>query len=338
MTIEKVNKRDVIVIMGDFNAKIGENWGRLNSNAIGPYGLGERNPRGDRLEDFAVENDLVIANTLFQHPKRRLYTWTSPDGNTRNQIDFILIKRKWRTSVLNVKTFPGADCDTDHELLSMSIRLKAVKQNADHRPIRFDFEAVANEYSVEVRNRFANLLQDIDEEEPDAIANRAREVLIIAADTHLRRKKWRRQHWISDQTLEKIEERRKLKGKSDLISKQKYKQLNKEIRSLCRADKTKYIITKCNNIHKNQLNNNSRAMFQEVNSITRKFQPQQRVIKDKLGRVLTEHDEIRSRWKEYCKDMYRCNDGEEEEEEVHNGDLEEGREPLREEVEWAIKT
>jgi len=78
-------------------------------------------------------------------------------------------------------------------------------------------------------------------------------------------------------------------------------------------------------------------MLQEVNSITRKFQPQQRVIKDKLGRVLTEHDETRSRWKEYCKDMYRCNDGEEEEEEVHNGDLEEGRDPLREEVEWAIK-
>jgi len=86
-----------------------------------------------------------------------------------------------------------------------------------------------------------------------------------------------------------------LKGKSDLISKQKYKQLNKEIRSLCRADKTKYIITKCNNIQKHQLNNNSRAMFQEVNSITRKFQPQL-VIKDKLGRVLTENDEIRSRW------------------------------------------
>ena len=336
VTIEKVNKRDVIVIMGDFNAKIGENLGRLYSNAIGPYGLGERNSRGDRLEDFAVENDLVIANTLFQQPKRRLYTWTSPDGNTRNQIDFILIKRKWRTSVLNVKTFPGADCDTDHELLSTSIRLKVVKQKADHRPIRFDFEAVDSGYSVEVRNRFANLLQDIDEEQPGAIANRAREILLTAADKHLRRKKGKRQHWISDQTLEKIEERRKLKGKSDLISRHKYKQLNKEIRSLCRADKTKYIITKCNNIQKHQLNNNARAMFQEVNSIARTFQPQQRVIKDKLGNVLTENEQIRSRWKEYCEDIYKCNGGEEEEE-VHIEDLEEGREPLREEVEWAIK-
>ena len=183
--------------MGDFNAKIGENLGRLYSNAIWPYGLGERNSKGDRLEDFAVENSLVIANTLFQEPKGRVYTWTSPDGNTRNQIDFILIKGKWRTSVLNVKTFPGAYCDTDHELLSKSItdalmlsnRLKVVEQKAHHRPIRFDFEAVDSEYSVKVRNRFSSLLQDIDEEEPDAIANRATEAVITAADKHLRRKK-----------------------------------------------------------------------------------------------------------------------------------------------------
>ena len=80
-------------------------------------------------------------------------------------------------------------------------------------------------------------MQDIDEKKPDAIANRAREVLMTAADKHQRKKKGKRQHWLSDQTLGKIEERRKLKGKSVLISRHKYKQLNKEIRSLCRADK-----------------------------------------------------------------------------------------------------
>ena len=78
--------------------------------------------------------------------------------------------------------------------------------------------------------------------------NGAREVLITAAGKHLRRKKGKRQHWTSDQMLEKIEERRKLKGKSDLIGRHKYKKLNKEIRSLCRVDKTKYISTKYNNI------------------------------------------------------------------------------------------
>jgi len=65
VTIEKVNERDVIVIMEDFKVKIGENLGRLYAIATGLYGLGERNSNGDRLEDFAVENDLVIANILF---------------------------------------------------------------------------------------------------------------------------------------------------------------------------------------------------------------------------------------------------------------------------------
>ena len=69
MNIEKVNERDVIVIMGDFNAEVGENFDMLYSNAIGPYGLEERDSRGDRLVDCTLESDLVIANTLFQQPK-----------------------------------------------------------------------------------------------------------------------------------------------------------------------------------------------------------------------------------------------------------------------------
>ena len=73
-------------------------------------------------------------------------------------------------------------------------------------------------------------------------------------------------------------------------------------------------------------------MLQQVNNITRTFQPQQHVIKDELGSALIENEQIRSRWKEYCEDMYRHNAGEREKA-VHNVDLEEGREPLRGEVE-----
>ena len=60
---------------------------------------------------------LVIANTLFQQYKKRLYTWTSPDGQHRNQIDYILCSQRWRSSIRSTKTRPGADCGSDHELL-----------------------------------------------------------------------------------------------------------------------------------------------------------------------------------------------------------------------------
>ena len=63
-----------------------------------------------RLIEFCQENTLVIANTLFQQHKRRIYTWTSPDGQHQNQIDYILCSRRWRSSIQSAKTRRGADC------------------------------------------------------------------------------------------------------------------------------------------------------------------------------------------------------------------------------------
>ena len=73
------------------------------------------------------ENMPIIANTLFQQPKRPLYTWTSPDGQYQNQVDYVLCSQKWGSSIQSAKTRPGADCGTDHELFSAKFRLKLKK-------------------------------------------------------------------------------------------------------------------------------------------------------------------------------------------------------------------
>ena len=89
----------------------------------GKFGFGVQNEGGQRLIEFCQENSLVIANTLFQQPKRRFYTWTSPDGQYRNQIDCILCSRRWRSSIQSAKTRLGADCGSDHELHITKFRL-----------------------------------------------------------------------------------------------------------------------------------------------------------------------------------------------------------------------
>ncbi|XP_024870064.1 craniofacial development protein 2-like [Temnothorax curvispinosus] len=96
----------------------------------GAFGLGVRNEREERLIQFAVENDLAIMNTMFQHHPRRLSTWISPNKEYRNQIDYMMIKKRWRTSIRNVKAKPGADCDSDHKLLlgAFSIKLHFLKR------------------------------------------------------------------------------------------------------------------------------------------------------------------------------------------------------------------
>ena len=79
--LELTPKIDVLFIVGDWNAKVGS---QDTPGVTGKFGLGMRNEAGQRLIEFCQENTLVIANTLFQQHKRRLYTWTSPDGQHQN--------------------------------------------------------------------------------------------------------------------------------------------------------------------------------------------------------------------------------------------------------------
>ena len=133
----------------------------------GKLGLGVWNEAGQRLIEFCQENTLVIANTLFQQHKRRLYTWTSPDGQHRNQTDYTLCSQRWRSSIQSAKTKPGADCGSDHELLIAKFRLKLKKVGKTTRPFRYDLNQIPYEYTVEVRNRFKGL--DLIDRVPDEL-------------------------------------------------------------------------------------------------------------------------------------------------------------------------
>ena len=85
--LELTPKKDVVFITGDWNAKVGS---QEIPGVTGKFSLGVQNEAGQRLTEFCQENTLIIANTLLQQHKRRLYTWTSPDGQYRNQTDKIL--------------------------------------------------------------------------------------------------------------------------------------------------------------------------------------------------------------------------------------------------------
>ena len=122
--LELTPKKDVLFIIGDWNVKLGS---QKLSGVTGKFGLGVWNEAGQRLIEFCQENSLVIANTLSQQHKRSLYTWTSPDCQYRNQIDYITCSRRWRSSLKSAKTRLGADCGSDHKLLIAKFRLKLKK-------------------------------------------------------------------------------------------------------------------------------------------------------------------------------------------------------------------
>ena len=125
--------------------------------------------------EFCQKRAVVIANTLFQQHKRRLYTWTSPDGQHQNQIDHILCSQRVRRSVQSAKTRPGADCGSDHELLIAKFKLKVKKVGKTTRPFRYDLNQIRNDYTVEVRNRFKGL--DLIDRVPDELWTEVRDIL-----------------------------------------------------------------------------------------------------------------------------------------------------------------
>ena len=129
----------VLFIIGDWNAKVGN---QETPGITGKFGLGVQNEAGQRLIEFCQENTLIIANILFQQHKTRLYTWTSPDGQHQNQINYILCSQRWRNSIQSAKTRLGVDCGSDHELLSAKYRLKVKKVGKTTRPFRCDLNQI----------------------------------------------------------------------------------------------------------------------------------------------------------------------------------------------------
>ena len=110
---------------------------------------------------------MVIANTLFQQHKRRLYIWTSPDGQHQNQVDYILCSQRWRSSIQSAKTRLGADFGSDHEHLITKFRLKLNRVEKTMRLFRYELSQIPYDYTVEVRNRLNGL--DLIDRVPDEL-------------------------------------------------------------------------------------------------------------------------------------------------------------------------
>ena len=165
---------------------------------------------------------MVIANTLFQH-KRQLYTWTSPDGQCRNQIDYILCSQRWRSSLQSAKTRLRTDHGSDHELLIAKFRLKLRKTGTSTKPFRYDLNQILYDYTLEVTNRFKGL--DLIE----CLMNYGWRFMTLyrrqGSRPSPRKRNAKKQKWLSEEALQIAVKRREAKGKEE---KERYTHLNTE--------------------------------------------------------------------------------------------------------------
>jgi exonuclease III len=98
--------RECLMVMGDFNGKVGKG---KEEDTIGPFGVGIRNDNGQHIVELCKRHNLFATNTWYQQKQTAQHTWTSPDGKTKNQMDFILADKRYRNGVRNCKAMPGVD-------------------------------------------------------------------------------------------------------------------------------------------------------------------------------------------------------------------------------------
>jgi len=290
-------KGDVIVIGGYFNAKLGEH------NPV--FALGTSNNNGDRLTEFCLSNGLVAANALTEKHPRRKYTWIAPSG-ARNQIDYLLVTKRWQSSLTQCRTFPGADIlGCDHKLVAGTLHLKLRKMIKSRKSLRFDmsplalkkFEerlkinlsklaAGARKDVLKIRKRIAigketdKLLHYWNNVEDQWVELKLK--LLEAAKVELKVPMQTHKAWIRPSTWRLIEKKRQARNNV-----QRLKDLTKKVRLAVSQDKRKMLLDLCKELEMAFKRQDSCAVFRSINRLLPQEKPKCLIARDESGTVLT---------------------------------------------------
>ena len=142
--IDQTPKKDILVVQGDWNAQVGKDACENRQGICGPFCNDNTNERGLRLLEFATFDDLVLANTVCHHKASRRWTWHSPNWHHHNQIDYILVRKRFRSGVNSAIT-------RTHDLLIMTFhhRLKRISK-PKHTRLKFDLEKLKDPKVLEI--------------------------------------------------------------------------------------------------------------------------------------------------------------------------------------------
>ena len=321
------------VMMGDMNAKVGV--GR-EENVVGPYGLGERNERGNRFVEWCIENKQVITNTWFRHHPRRLWTWKSPGDLFRNQIDFITVNTRFRNAVLQVRTYPGADCNSDHVpvLMKMRIKPKQLERKCKATILCLDVlernDEIRRNYETTVKNRYGGLtdntggLESI-EEDWDMLGTAMVETAGELIET---KRRVPRRNWMTEDILDLMDERRTYKG----IDEVRYRELDVQISRACNEAKEAWMNRECEELEE-LCNRDPQKMHERIKDLRGKRKRKSGIAIMKAdGTVAMEMNEVLDRWREYIAELY-----EDEREEQDITVIMEGPSIMKAEIEKSVK-
>ena len=297
------------MIIGDFNAKVGEGQQTNWPNTVGRYGLGKPNERGLELLQFCAINDLAITNTLFSHSTKRRATWVSPDNKTLNQIDYIIIQEKWKSKLKNSRAYHSADISSDHFLLLANFVITHKKQKKIQKvPKRYDVDKLtgkdlAEKFCTQIGGAFAPLLQ-LETDDIEEIYTPFKETTNQITQETVGLKGRKRVAGLSPEVEIACERRRKariemLHNPADKVMAEQYKELNKVVKTAVKEQKAKNLQAQIEELEADFKSNNSHNLFKSVREMEGKSKKVYNAIRDRDGVMHTNTAEVLQCWKNH---------------------------------------
>ncbi|XP_054722371.1 craniofacial development protein 2-like [Uloborus diversus] len=282
-------RHDVKIVIGDMNSKLGKEL--EYSSVLGRYSLHDlTNDNGCRLVDFAVEHGMIAGSTLFCHKLIHKETWKAPGGTCSNQIDHVLIDARHSSDLIDVRTYRGANIDSDHYLIISRIRARLSNAKKERiEPLKtFDCEKLKN---TEVKKEYAECLEKhlTEISDSDSIDEYWRKIKESVCHTskavvgNIERKKDK--DWYDDECAEltnkknqayKIMLQRNTRHNSD-----EYKRARKEEKRLHKLKKRTFEEENLRDIDNLKTINECRAFYRKVNRSRSDFKPSSALCRDK---------------------------------------------------------
>jgi endonuclease/exonuclease/phosphatase family metal-dependent hydrolase len=325
-----VPKYDTLILLGDFNARIGKE--HFVSSVAGRHTLHEvTNENGKRLSELAMLNNMVISSTCFPHKNIHKGTWHGSATGIVSQIDHVLIARRHASSMIDVKSLRGPNCDTDHYLVFARLRerLSVVQNSKGVKKSMWNVENLkdinyARQYEEMMERRIPEGLDEIAEEEKDVDElweNLKDTITDVARETLGEKRRERNCEWYDEECRaairDKNENRQLMLQRDTRSNRARYKESRKVANKLCRKKKREFMKKHIENIEAMNERNDSRKFYQAIKMMRKGFQPNLIACKDKNGKVLGEDKEILERWAEFFEGVFSNNRQEDDEEVVH---------------------
>lgn len=302
--VNTIPSGDIKIVLGDFNAKVGSDNYNLQ-RIMGSHGLGSsRNNNGELLVDFCARHSLFIGGTKFPHKDIHKYTWESPNGQYRNQIDHILINKLFLGCLLDVKTRRGADIYSDHQLLVGTFKLRPAAHKRYTKRKRYNLPRLLN---PQTQSAYEDLLKNKLQPNVHHPWQEIAQICKDSAESVLGIRKRDHKPWLSEQTWQQIKFRKQLKQKVDRAKaaeekqryRQDYGQAARSVKSMVRADCKAYYNNIASDMEKAANTGNLRDVYSGIKQLSGKKLNTTSSIKDQNGNDLSTIDQQLERWRDY---------------------------------------